>query len=378
MTRSRPSAETPVQGRATLRDVARLAGTTPMTVSNVINARSGQAGTETTRRVMEACAQLGYRPHAAARKLRTNRRMAIGVIIVDPSPHYISDPFTSALLAGLNDVLGAGGYSMLLHGGSRESLDHSPLLARVETDALCLVGCGAPGELASLLDQLLRLGQPVALLQDELPDGAGDACAFLQDDWEGGRAVARHMFARSAASNPCRHPVMLAPSLRWPAMERREAGIREVMAALRVAASLHVVRCGDESFDETQGALARHIAIEGVPDVVMGGNDRMAIAAMKLLAEHGVFAPGMVRVSGFNGFDFWRYATPELTTVRSPAFQLGDACGRALLHRLETGAFSSRRVVLPVEFAPNRSSTTDNGGRSRPGVRDGRTQTTGE
>jgi LacI family transcriptional regulator len=373
MPRSRPVAETSAHGRATLRDVARLAGTTPMTVSNVVNARVGQVGPETARRVVEACAQLGYRPHSAARKLRTNRRMAIGVIIVDPSPHYVSDPFTAALLAGLNDMLGASGYSMLLHGGSLESLDHSPLLKRVETDALCLVGCGGPGELARLMEQLLQLGQPVALLQDELPRDVEDACALLQDDHEGGRAVARHMFGRT-----CRHPIMLAPSLRWPAMERREAGIREVMAALRVEAPLHVVRCGDESFDETQAALARHIALNGVPDVVMGGNDRMAIAALKLLAEHGVFAPGMVRVSGFNGFDFWRYATPELTTVRSPAFQLGEECGRALLVRLETGVFPFRRKVLPVGFAPNRSSTAGTGDKSELRMWEGRMRSTGE
>jgi peptide/nickel transport system substrate-binding protein len=353
MGRSRSAAGAVNRNGATLRDVARFTGTTPMTVSNVVNARVGQVGPELTRRVMEACAQLGYRPHAAARKLRTNRRMAIGVIIVDPSPHYLSDPFTSALLAGLNDVLGAQGYSMLLHGGSLESVAQAPLMSRIETDALCLVGSGAPGDTAGLLRQLLKLGQPVALLQDDLAEIEGDLYALLQDDRAGGIFVARHMFIER-----CRHPVMLVPALRWPAMERREAGIREVMAELGVAAPLHIVRCGDESFDDTQAALARHIAVHGVPDVVMGGNDRMAIAAMKLLAERGVFAPGMVRISGFNGFDFWRYATPELTTVRSPAFRLGEECGRALLARLETGVFPARRTVLPVEFAPNRSSLT--------------------
>jgi DNA-binding LacI/PurR family transcriptional regulator len=322
-----------------------------MTVSNVVNMRSGQVGAATARRVMEACAELGYRPHAAARELRTNRRMAIGVVIVDPSPHYLSDPFTAAVLAGLNDVLGAAGYSMLLHGGSFEGLAHTPVLARIETDALCLVGSGGAEEAAFFLNRVLALGQPVIVLQDELPAGADDACALLQDDLGGGRMVAAHMFAA-----PCRHPVMLVPSLRWPAMERREQGIRAVMAERGVAAPLHVVRCGDESFDDTRKALAAHMETHGVPDVVMGGNDRMAIAAMKLLADRGVLAPAQVRVSGFNGFDFWRYATPELTTVMSPAFQLGEEAARALLGRLETGGFAANRDVLPVAFAPNRSS----------------------
>jgi len=71
------------RGRATLRDVAALAGTTPMTVSNVVNGRAGQVGPEVAKRVRAACERLGYRPHANARRLRTNRRQAIGVVIVD-------------------------------------------------------------------------------------------------------------------------------------------------------------------------------------------------------------------------------------------------------------------------------------------------------
>jgi peptide/nickel transport system substrate-binding protein len=338
--------------RATLKDVARLAGTTPMTVSNVINARAGQVSRETADRVLEACARLGYRPDAAARKLRTNRRMAIGMIIVDPSPHYLSDPFTAALLAGLNDVLGAAGYSMLLHGGSLEGLAASPALSRIETDALCLVGCGDPAELAAFTARMLALGQPVAVLQDEPPnDEAADVCALLQDDFGGAQAVARHMF-----SAPCRHAVVLVPGLRWPAMVRRERGVRSIADQISGRTSLHIVRCGDESFDETQRALAAHVAMHGTPDTVIGGNDRMAIAAMKLLAERGLHAPDDVRVCGFNGLDFWRYATPELTTVISPAFQLGEECGRALLERLSTGRFPFRRKMLPVDLQLNRSS----------------------
>ena len=60
---------------ATLRDVALAAGTTPMTVSNVINGRKGQVGAEMTAKVLAACAQLDYRPHANARQLRTRQRM---------------------------------------------------------------------------------------------------------------------------------------------------------------------------------------------------------------------------------------------------------------------------------------------------------------
>ncbi|MBL8338590.1 MAG: LacI family DNA-binding transcriptional regulator [Rhodoferax sp.] len=351
----RPSAPPPPAGRAgaavTLRDVALAARTTPMTVSNVINGRKGQVGAEMIARVLAACERLGYRPHASARQLRTQRRMTVGVIIVDPSAHYLSDPFTAAMLAGLNDVLQVAGYSIMLQGASPADLATLPLLRRIESDGICLLTSGAPAQRLAMIQQVAALGQPLVLIQDELPDSISDACALLQDDQGGGAEIARHLFGQA-----CRQAVMLLPAVPWAAMERREAGVRAVLATMPKPPAFHVVHCGDEGFDDTQAAFAQHVARHGLPDVVIGGNDRMAIAAMKYLQAQGCAVPADVRVTGFNGFDFWRYASPELTTVFSPAFQLGEESARALLRRLESGSFPARRRVLPVVFAPTVSS----------------------
>ena len=77
--------------------------------------------------------------------------------------------------------------------------------------------------------------------------------------------------------------------------------------------------------------------------------------------------PEDVRVTGFNGFDFWRYVTPELTTVRSPAFRLGEEAAQAMVRRLQQGSFAARSLVLPVEFVPQRSSMGSAGLRAVPG-----------
>lgn len=338
-------------GKVTLRDVALAARTTPMTVSNVINGRKGQVGPEMIARVLAACERLDYRPHASARQLRTNRRMTVGVIIVDPSAHYLSDPFTAALLAGLNDVLQVAGYSIVLQGASLADLATLPLLRRIESDGICLLTSGAPEQRRQTIAQVAALGQPLVLVQDEIPDSIGDGCSLIQDDAAGGAEIARHLFQA-----PSRHAVMLVPSVAWAAMERREAGVRLVLGSLARPPAFHVVRCGDESFDDTQAAFALHVEKHGLPDVVIGGNDRMAIAAMKFLQARGCSVPADVRITGFNGFDFWRFASPELTTVFSPAFQLGEESARALLKRLEGGSFPWRRRVLPVVFAPTVSS----------------------
>ena len=336
----------------TLRDVAAEAGTTPMTVSNVVNGRTREVGRETFARVMEVATRMGYRPHAAARRLRTNRRMAVGVVIVDPARDYLADPFTSAMLAGLTDRLGPQGYSLVIHGASQDGVAAVPLLQRIETDAICVMLSGAESERREVIGRIARLGQPLVLIQDGIPDDIDDGCSLIQDDFAGGVDLARHLFDR-----PTRQAVLLIPRLEWSAMVRREAGIRSVLAGLPNPPAFHAVRCTDEGFDATQRAFGRHLFAHGVPDVVIGGNDQMAIAAMKLLIARGSRVPEEVRIGGFNGFSFWRYTQPELTTVFSPAYELGAEAGKAILARLETGSFPIRAQSLPVRFKANRSST---------------------
>jgi LacI family transcriptional regulator len=339
-------------GPVTLRDVARAAGTTPMTVSNVVNGRSGQVSEAMARRVLDACDRLGYRPNAAARGLRTNRRMAIGVVIVDPSPYYVSDPLTAAMLAGLDARLGRSGYSTVLRGVPHADLASVSLLRAIETDAIALILSGGAAERALVLERVAATRQPLLFIQDEAPDDLADAASVLLDDRGGALELARHLSAPAP-----RDVVFLAPALAWSAMARREAGLREGFAAARV----HVVTSPDEGFEATQAALRAHVATHGWPDVVVGGNDQMAIAGMKLAIASGQSVPGDIRFAGFNGLDFWRYATPDLTTVRAPAYALGEAAGDALLARLDGTAFLDRRRVLPVELRINASSEARSG-----------------
>src|SRR5262245_20291147 len=98
------------RGRATLRDVASAAGVSPMTVSNFINGRLiGNMRRETQLRIQAEIERLGYRPHTMARNLRLARQLSIGMIIIDEAPHYLADPFTTEVVAGLSNELSSNG-----------------------------------------------------------------------------------------------------------------------------------------------------------------------------------------------------------------------------------------------------------------------------
>jgi LacI family transcriptional regulator len=134
---------------------------------------------------------------------------------------------------------------------------------------------------------------------------------------------------------------MLVPEIEWAAMVRREAGLRSVLSRAKPKRALRVVKCGDEGYTATQTALGAYVVRHGLPDTIVGGNDQMAIAAMKFFLARGLVAPRDIRITGFNGFEVWRYSSPELTTVFSPAYDMAATPARPSWRGCRTGVSRS-------------------------------------
>ncbi|MBC9209544.1 LacI family DNA-binding transcriptional regulator [Roseomonas aerophila] len=326
-----------------LRDVAEAAGVTPMTVSNVLNGRPG-ASAETRAKVLREVERLNYRPDANARRLRLERTGSIGVLVLDSAPDYLRDPFITNVIAGLGNVAAEKAFSLVLQGVRPHAATVPPLLAQSETDALCLLLSGTPAARMRLLEQVARLRQPVVLVQERDTGGLQDACLLRQDDREGGRLLGIHLRRRL---QPGTRVLFLTPSIAWTAQSERGEGLR---LGLGRGIRLRRVLCGDESFGATQEALSRALEQNGVPNAIVGGNDQMALAAMALLQARGLAVPDAVPVAGFNAFEMFRFVQPTLTTIASPAYEMGVRAGEELLLRLQDGAFRQTEIVLPVQL----------------------------
>src|SRR5215471_15052922 len=161
--------------KITLREVAARAGVTAMTVSNVLNGR-GAVGHQTRARVLAAVEDLDYRPHAVARRLRAKRFHALGMLVLDDAPDYLSDPFTTQIIAGLSNFATENGNSLVLQGVRHAAMAQAPLLSQLETDGVCALLSGDASERAALVERLRMLRMPVVLFQE--PAGRGDVCTI--------------------------------------------------------------------------------------------------------------------------------------------------------------------------------------------------------
>jgi LacI family transcriptional regulator len=325
----------------TLAEVSRDAGVSVMTVSNVVRGRTELVRLETRQRVEESLARLNYRPNLNARSLRLSQNRSVGIVIADTDPAFLSDPFISRLVSGLSNYLSGVDYTLDLQGVSPERFESATILTKAGNAALCAILCG-PRELRkSHFAYLQKLGLPVVILQEVFRSRCANVAMVHQDDFAGGAALGRHLVQRNVRSI-----VFVRPTLDWCAVEQREKGLRSFLRASSDV-DVEVLRAPSEAFGDversTRGYLARR-----VPDAIVAATDSLAGAVLAACDAHNLRVPNDIVVTGFNGFDVWRFTRPSLTTVMSPAYGMGRYAGELLVRRLQGRAFAKLNTTFPV------------------------------
>ena len=314
----RPKAKRPRQG-----DVARLAGVSPSTVSFVLNQTAGQTiSDETRQRVLQAVAELDYRPNRAAQGLRRGRSSTIGFVNHDVD----FGMFAASTIKGAQEASVRHGDLLLLvntGGSNRQAAQLVGDLLDRQVDALIYTVSGTrsmvlpdgAGRVPTILANCFASGDPVpAILPDEV-NGGRDATQALLD--LGHRDIA-----------------YLTGTARAWATTARLRGFREALRAAGLDPRDHVVITGnyqaDSGYDLARDLLRRTPR----PTAVMCGNDRMAIGALLALLEAGIRVPEDVSVMGYDDqFQLAAEIHPALSTVRLPF----HAMGRLAVEQLEAG-----------------------------------------
>jgi LacI family transcriptional regulator len=320
----------------TLRDVARVAGVHPATVSRALNEETrGLVNEETARRVLKAAEKLGYKPNPIARGLKTNRSYTIGVLIPD-----LTNPLFPPILRGIEDRLETAGYTPLTantdNDPERELLDSQTMRAR-QVDGIIAATARRDHRLH---DALLEAGIELVLVnrrQDELRVSSATA-----DDRMGMRLAVEHLL--SLGHTRIAH---LAGPLDYSTGLDRHDSFHETMRAAGHEPDPDLVLVA-EAFTESEGArLCRQLMEERREfTAVAAANDLIALGCYDVFAERGVRCPEEISVVGFNDMPFADRFQPPLTTIHIPHYEIGKAAGELMLERLQNGEAPPREVRL--------------------------------
>ncbi len=328
-----------MERQATMRDVARAAGVSAITVSRVLNDYEF-VRSETRNRVLAAVAETGYRPNLAARALVTRKSHVLGLLVADAFGHG-----PTAALWAIEDAAAEAGYAVtvvILSGDDHEEiLDGFRRLTLQGVDGIVMV---APQHEATSVDVLEVEGVPVVTLSAFASDRLQP---IMLDSVAGSRAVVRHL-----AQLGHRTIAHLAGPAGWAASEARKAGWQAECAELGLPAGPAVH--GDWSA-ATGHALAPALIADERVTAIYAASDSMAQGALLALHELGRDVPEDMSVVGFDDVPEAEYFIPPLTTVRQDFETLGRRCIASVVERIngrDAPAFAPLEPELVV-----RSST---------------------
>lgn len=333
--------------RVTLRDVAGRAGVHASTASRALNERTRSlVDSQTVDRVLQAAAELGYRPDSMARGLKTNRTYTVGMLLPD-----LTNPLFPPIVRGVEDSLGQADYTLILantdNDVDKERATLNALLGR-RVDGLILAT--AQREAAPAVRELIDGGMPLVLVNRKLDEPV--VPSVLGDDRRGIELAVEHLVELGHE----RIAHVGGPQQTSTGLARHEGFVAALHAAgIEPDPELVVVA---DWFREEPGADAFRALLDHRPDLtaVVAANDLIAIGCYDVLSERGLAVRGHISVTGYNDMLFADKLCPPLTTIRVPHYELGARAGAVVLDEIRQRSTEPARVLLEPSLVVREST----------------------
>ena len=323
---------------ATVHDVAREAGVSIKTVSNVVNSQPF-VSEATALKVKAAIDKLGYTPNLAARNLRSGRKGVIGLIIPDLRNTYFAELAAEVMLAAERH-----GLAVLIDmvKQNRESEIAALRGSRIQmTDGVLYSALSLEPEDLGALD----ISTPMVLLGDRIFNGPTDHVTI--QNTEGARAATQHLIetGRRKILALGAHPGEVVGSAGL-----RLEGYRQALSEAAIAYDpSRVFEAGRwlraDGATAMSAALARGVEFESV----FAFNDLMAFGAIRTLQDAGYSIPDDVALIGFDDVDESRYSSPPLSSVDPGRAEIAERAVAALVERMGSSSPIPPRE-MPVGF----------------------------
>jgi LacI family transcriptional regulator len=338
MTEHADPATMPYRPRATLRDVAAMAGVSMKTVSRVVNGENGVTPQKVDA-VRQAISRLDYRPNLSASALRraSGRTAAIGTVLED-----LANPFSSALLRAVEDVANEKRV-LILAGSVDEDQQRERALVRAFTERRVDGLIVAPvGEDQGYLRAEMEAGTPLVFV-DRQPQGLLADCVL--SDNESGARQAVHQLADVGH----RRIAYLGDLALIPTAEQRFAGYQRALLErglpLDPAHVVHDLHTVDDAARATT-ALLRSRGAGGAPTALFASQNLVTIGAITALQDLGL--ENSVALIGFDDFPLADLLKPRVSVIAQNPSEMGRVAAELLFQRLDGDRGRPQRILLPT------------------------------
>jgi len=333
----------------TLKDIAREAGVSITTVSNVVHNRHSRVSPELVSKIRNILQREHYAPSMSARSLASDQSNIIGVIthITPQNPgSTIGDPFMSSFVDSVEKRIREEGYYLMIR-AVEDAAELDSISRSWRMSGLILAGMFQD----EFFSTARTLGIPYVLIDSYVDDP--EACCIGLEDEKGGYIAAKHLLEKGH-----RKIAFASPSIRpGGVIEKRFIGYRRAMEEYGIPFDSSLVFTQEITVDEGKKLGVR---LASMPEItgIFASADILAAGIMSGLSERGIRVPDDKSVIGFDDNYLSQLTIPSLTTIHQDAKRKGVLATDLILKQLRNEPIEEKNIILPVYLVERKSVTT--------------------
>lgn len=312
----------------TLKDIANALGLSTSTVSRALR-DTYEISAKTKKLVFDYAEKINYQPNPNALSLKERRTKSIGVVVSEVANHYFSQAIN-----GIESIAYDRGYHVIItqthESYAREKINIQHLASR-SIDGL-LVSLSAETDDTSHLKYLHERGMPMVFF-DRVPNNI-NTHKITANNEQGAFDATSHLI-----KSGCKRIAHLASSKHLSISIERLRGYTAALNKYDLNVNPDYIKhCphGGMFPEETEQAVAELINLKDKPDAIFIAGDRLSIGCLEVLKKLDIKVPGQMAIAGFSNSDVLNLFEYPISSVRQPAFEMGEAATEMLLQLIES------------------------------------------
>jgi LacI family transcriptional regulator len=326
-----------VKIKATIKEVAKLAGVSTATVSNVIN-NTKYVSDEVKKQVYKAMSELNYVPNSLAKSLRVRESHLIGLMISD-----ISNPFFSLVVRGIEDALAQEGYNVLLCNTDSNIDKEREYLKVLQGKRIDGIIVSSSGNSEEYFKEMWEIDLPLVFLNRCPKPLISDSIST--NNFEGALLATEHLIQH----NYRKIGIITGPQNISTGRDRFK-GFKQAIRQHDLTLHDHFIKYGLFTMESGYELMKELMSDSSRPEAVLVSNNLMTLGAYQYIQESGIRIPEDLAIIGFDDPEWAAIAHPPLTSVRQPAYEQGAEAARLIIKKINNTAADKPQEIY---FSPS-------------------------
>ncbi|PYZ94393.1 LacI family transcriptional regulator [Salipaludibacillus keqinensis] len=323
----------------TIKDIAKIAGTSVTSVSRVLNNR-GYLSEELKSKVFQAMEELNYQPNEVARSLQKKQSQIIGLIVPD-----VAHPFFGELTAAIETYAFSQGYKLLVCNSKLDSakeIEYLHMLRASQVDGIIM------GSHTMDVKEYLLVKQPLVTIDRKISDDIPYICS---DNYLGGGLAANELVEKG-----CLRLAYIGGNTELDLLaKKRYDGFRDVLAKKDVWHTCMQTNTNGFDLNEYKQLAENLFSTYSEIDGVFASSDLIAAFILKECHRLNKLVPNHVKIIGYDDVNMSSIVTPELTTVRQPISLLAQKSVELIIDQVKEKEIS-KETIFPVSLVKRQTT----------------------